>query len=174
MKTGIKQISDMTGFFIATISNALNQKKGVNPNTSKAIFKAAKEIGYLDKREIAKIKLVIYKKNGLIIDDTPFFTLLINGIEAECRNSGYKLTIVNVDSRELNWWEKAKNILNEPGCDLILLGTELSQEELKQFKEVHSPRLLLDYWSFDMDFSGVMTDNDDSARMAVRYLVQKG
>ena len=38
MKASIKQISEITGFSPATISNALNHKKGVNQKTAERIF----------------------------------------------------------------------------------------------------------------------------------------
>lgn len=174
MKASIRLISDITGYSLATVSNALNKKKGVNPNTSEEIFRVAREIGYLDHNSITKIKLVIYKKNGLIIDDTPFFTLLINGIEQECREAGYEMVIGNLDARDIEFQEKVKLLLNEQATAIVLLGTELSPEELKIFKGAQYPILLLDYWSYDMDFSGVMINNDDSARMAVNYLIGKG
>ena len=41
MKASIKQISEITGFSPATISNALNHKKGVNRKTSETIFQVA-------------------------------------------------------------------------------------------------------------------------------------
>ncbi len=174
MKASIRLISEITGYSLATISNALNKKKGVNPNTSDEIFRVAREIGYLDNNLINKIKLVIYKKNGLIIDDTPFFTLLISGIEQECREAGYELVIGNLDARDPEFQEKVKLLLNEQGTAVILLGTELSPEELTIFKDSQYPILLLDYWSYDMDFNGVMINNDDSARKAVNYLIGKG
>ncbi len=174
MKAGIKQISDITGYSPATVSNALNNKKGVNQKTSDEIFRVAREIGYIDNNVISKIKLVIYKKNGLIIDDTPFFGFLISGIEQECREFGYELVIGNLDSRLPDYQEKAKQMINEPGSAIILLGTELSPEDLKQYKNSQCPLLLLDYWSFDMDFNGVMINNADSARRAVNYLATCG
>ena len=64
MKVSIKDISRRTGFSPATISNALNHKKGVSEETSAEVFRVAKEI--------MRVKLVIFKRNGLIIDDTPF------------------------------------------------------------------------------------------------------
>jgi LacI family transcriptional regulator len=174
LKAGIKQISDITGYSPATVSNALNNKKGVNQKTSEEIFRVAREIGYIDHNMISKIKLVIYKKNGLIIDDTPFFGFLISGIEQECREFGYELVIGNLDSRSPDYVEKAKQLINEPGSAIILLGTELSPEDLKLYKNSGCPLLLLDYWSFDMDFNGVMINNADSARKAVNYLVANG
>lgn len=174
MKAGIKQISDITGYSPATVSNALNHKKGVNQKTSDEIFRVAREIGYIDNNMISKIKLVIYKKNGLIIDDTPFFGFLINGIEQECREFGYELVIGNLDSRLPDYQEKARQMVNEPGSAIILLGTELSPEDLKLYRNSQCPLLLLDYWSFDMDFNGVMINNADSARKAVNYLFANG
>lgn len=174
MKPGIKQISEITGFSAATVSNALNQKKGVNQKTADDIVRVAKEIGYLTTEEITKIKLLIYKKNGLIIDDTPFFTLLINGIEQECREAGFEMAIGNVDARQSDYEEKARQMVNEPGTAIILLGTELEEADLNLYRNTISPILLLDYWSFDMDFNAVMINNADSARMAVNYLYNKG
>ncbi len=174
MKPGIKQICEITGFSPATVSNALNQKKGVNQKTADEIFRVAREIGYLGSEEITKIKLLIYKKNGLIIDDTPFFTLLINGIEQECREAGFEMAIGNVDARQPDYEEQARQMVNEPGTAIILLGTELEAEDLELYRNTVSPVLLLDYWSFDMDFNAVMINNADSARMAVNYLYNKG
>lgn len=171
MKAGIKQISDITGFSAATVSNALNRKKGVNQKTSEEVFRVAREIGYLDKGTVSKIKLVIYKKNGLIIDDTPFFSLLISGFEQQCREAGYEMVIGNLDAGHPDYNEQAKQLINEPGAAIVLLGTELSPADLRIFKEAVCPLLLLDYWSFDMDFNGVMINNADSARVAVNYLI---
>ncbi len=173
MKAGIKQISDITGFSAATVSNALNRKKGVNQKTAEEVFRVAREIGYLDKGTVTKIKLLIYKKNGLIIDDTPFFSLLISGFEQECREAGFEMVIGNLDARHPDYVEQTKQLINESGAAIVLLGTELSPADLKLFKEAACPLLLLDYWSFDMSFNGIMINNSDSARVAVNYLIAR-
>ena len=174
MKPGIKQISDITGFSTATVSNALNKKRGVSKKTSEEIFRVAHEIGYIDHSVISKIKLVIYKKNGLIIDDTPFFNLLISGIEQECRESGYEMSIVNVDGGSDSYEEEAYDILNESGTGIILLGTELSPEDLELYKKAQCPIMLLDFWDINMNFSGVIINNEDSVRMAIHHFSEKG
>ena len=52
MKASIKTISEMTGFSQATISNVLNNKKGVKKSTAEAVLRAAREIGYLNANRI--------------------------------------------------------------------------------------------------------------------------
>ena len=74
MKVSIKKISEVTGFSPATVSNALNYKRGVNKDTAAKIFRAASELGYLEDNRITKVKFAIYKKTGAIVDDTPFFS----------------------------------------------------------------------------------------------------
>ncbi len=171
MKAGIKKISEITGYSPATVSNALNHKKGVSQKTSEEIFRVAREIGYIDFAMVSKIRLVIYKKNGLIIDDTPFFSLLINGFEQECRKSGFEMVISNLDARQSDYLEHIKQMINETDTAIVLLGTELSQEDMRLYREVKCPLLLLDGWSFDMDFTGVLINNSDSVRKAVNYLI---
>lgn len=174
MKVSIKQISEATGFSPATISNALNHKKGVNKETAAEIFRIAKELGYISEVRIAKIKFVIYKRNGLIIDDSPFFSLLIDGVEKECRNAGYEMVIQNLDRRSPDYEEQVKWIINDTASAVVLLGTELMEEDLEIYKGAKCPFLILDYWSSDMSFNGVLINNSDSARMAVEYLIDKG
>lgn len=174
MKVSIKQISKATGFSPATISNALNYKKGVNKETSAEIFRVAKEMGYISEAGISKIKFVIYKKNGLIIDDTPFFSLMIDGVGKECRASGYELVIQNLDRRNPDYEEQVKWLINDTASAVVLLGTELMEEDLEIYKGAKCPFLILDYWNSDMSFNGVLINNSDSARMAVEYLIGKG
>ena len=67
MKVSVRKISEITGFSPATVSNALNYKKGVNAETSAKIFKVAQDLGYFEENHIRKIKFVIF----LTCLDTP-------------------------------------------------------------------------------------------------------
>lgn len=174
MKPNIKQISNMTGVSIATVSNALNRKKGVNKNTADMVFKAAREIGYLNISNISKIKFLIFKKNGFIIDDTPFFTALIDGFEKECRESGFEMVLGTLDCRQEDYKEQFQQGLKEADTAIVLLGTELSADDLEYFKQVENPVLLLDYWDCNMSFNAVVINHRDSVRRAVNYLAEKG
>lgn len=81
MRVSVRKISEATGFSPATVSNALNRKKGVNKETAEKILRAASEMGYRMDEKIRKIRFVIFRKNGLIIDDSPFHPAVIEGVE---------------------------------------------------------------------------------------------
>ncbi|MDD3141660.1 MAG: LacI family DNA-binding transcriptional regulator [Lachnospiraceae bacterium] len=174
MKVSIKKISEATGFSPATISNALNYKKGVNKETSAQIFRIAKEMGYIEENRITKIKFVIFRRNGSIVDDTPFFPLMIDGVEKECRTCGFEMVICNLNFGDADYEEQVKWIINDTAAAVILLGTELMEEDLDIFRGAKCPLLTFDYWCSDMSFNGVLINNSDSARMAVEYLIGKG
>ena len=174
MKASVKTIAGLTGFSPATVSNALNYKKGVNKETAAKIFQTARELGYLEENRVTKVKFVKYKKNGLIVDDTPFFPLLIDGVAEECKVSGLEMTVCTLDSRDASYEEQVKWLLNDRASAVILLGTELMEEDLDIYRGAACPLLLLDNWSADMSFNGVLINNSDSARMATEYLIGKG
>lgn len=174
MKVSIKDISQRTGFSPATISNALNHKKGVSEETSAEVFRVAKEMGYISESKIMKVKLVIFKRNGKIIDDTPFFSVMIDGIEKECRAAGMEMVLCYINRNDENYKEQAEWIINDNSCAVILLGTELMEEDVELYKGATCPFLMLDYWAWDMSFHGVLINNADSARVAVEYLIKKG
>ncbi len=170
----IKEISEATGFSPATVSNALNHKKGVNSDTAAAVMDMAKQLGYVDEKKVKRLKFVIFKANGLIIDDTPFFPALIDGVQKECRNYGMELSICNLDKRDVDYESQVRALSEDASSAVILLGTELEEDDLTVFKDSKCPLLVLDYWVSDMSFNGILINNADSARTAVEYLYKKG
>ena len=74
MKVSIRDLSKMTGFSPATISNALNHKKGVNRETAEEIFRVARETGYLSANAVTKIRLVILRRMDRFLRRLRFFS----------------------------------------------------------------------------------------------------
>ena len=124
MKVSVKKISEITGFSPATVSNALNYKKGVNAETSAKIFKIAQDLGYFEENHIRKVKFVMFKRDGSVVEDSPFFIQLISGVEQECRACGMEMQLCNLDKRDPGYQEQAKWIMNDKESDVILLWKE--------------------------------------------------
>ena len=98
------------------------KKKGVNKKTARKIIKVANEIGYINGSGIKRIKLVIYKRNGHIIDNSPFFSNLLESTERACREAGYEMTICNLDRRSENFKSRLKVLR----CCIICCSSFLS------------------------------------------------
>lgn len=172
----ITDIANIVGVSPATVSNALNDRKGVSEDTKQKILKIAKESGYFKESTInntqKSIRFIIYKKHGLVVSDTPFFSSLIEGIENECRNQGYHLLISHV------YHSECEDIINMVHADhsqgLIILATEMSLDDLTSFREVSIPIVLLDSHFKGEDFDCVLINNMDASYKATKYLVEKG
>ena len=174
MKVNIRQLSEITGFSPATVSNALNHKRGVNAQTAATIIQAARELGYNEEERISRIRFVMFKKYGNVVEDTPFFPLMIAGVEQECRACGMEMVLCNLDRRQPNFEEQFAAICDDRSSAIILLGTELEDEDTGLIRALPFPFIVIDYWKEDMSFDALLINNADSARLATEYLIGRG
>lgn len=174
MKVSIRKISEITGFSPATVSNALNHKRGVNKETSEKILQTAEELGYRTEEKIKKIRFVIFRRNGLIIDDSPFHPAVIEGVERQAKSMGYETLFCYVDINDDQYEMQINEILSDTESAVVLLGTEMLEEDFEPFTRAKNKIILLDGWSDKYFFDSVLISNTDSAAKAVEYLINKG
>lgn len=174
MKVNMKQISELTGVSTATVSNALNFKRGVNAETAARILRVAKELGYLDESRITKVKFVTFKRNGSVVEDTPFFPLMLTGIEQECRENGMDMVMSSLDMRDADYEEQVRTLLNDKSSAIVMLGTEMIAEDIGLLRSITSPFIVVDYWNGEMSYNTVQINNEDSVRYATKYLIRRG
>lgn len=174
MKPGIKQISELTGFSLATVSNALNGKKNVNKETAERILSVASEIGYIAKKEIRKIRLVSFRNNKISANNAFFYQPLLDGVAKYCSDHNYELVVCSHDQSPQNKSQLLEDLLGDPLSGYIFFGKELTDDDLSLIKRSGSPFVMLDRWQSDMSFSAVLIDNYDSGKTVGQYLLQKG
>ena len=174
-KVTLKQISEKTGYSLATVCNVLSRRKEVNPATARVILTAAKDMGYVaSPGKIERIILVMYRKNGQILLETPLILSLIDGIEKEGRKHNVGTTIYNIDQREPDYQAKLTFLLQEKRCGILLLATELTWEDMRVFEQLTVPFVVVDAWFREGQFSTVLMDNSETMEKAVEYLCAIG
>lgn len=174
MKANIRKISEKTGFSMSTVSNALNRKKGVNKKTAEKILQAAEEMGYRTEDEITKIRLVIFRRNGLILDDSTFHPAVIEGVEHQAKLMGYEMVFCYVDINDPNYKEQLSDILTDTQSAVVLLGTEMLEEDYEPYTGARTRIILLDGRSEKYPFDSVLINDTEAAGDAVEHLIQKG
>lgn len=173
-KTGLKHISEITGFSVATVSNALSGKRGVNPETAAAVLKVARETGYLTTQNIKRLKLVTVRSGGKILDDTPFFSSILEGVSEECTADGFELSFFTLDLESPLFQDQLKQLSADMNSAIILMGTEMTGTEYRYFEALSNPIVTLDYWCPNRRYNGVEFNNFDSARAATEHLIAMG
>lgn len=177
MAVTIKEIAKLANVSAATVSMALNNKEGISPVTKEKVIKIAKERGYsLSKKNNAtkgNLQLTIYKKHSKVVKDTPFFQALIEGIEAEARHNSYKLNITYISSASSI--SSIMSDLKKHSVDgMLLLGTEMEEEDFAGFLDIDIPILLLDSNFINIDANSVVIDNIGGTYKGTKYLIENG
>ena len=122
---------------------------------------------------IQKVVFVIFRKNGLITDRTPFIQSMMDGFEKECRNKEVEAHILTLNQEDTDFSSQLQKLRGEEN-GIVLLGTEMDQEDLEQFMDLKAPCVLLDYWDEKMRFHSVCTCNEYATYEAVNRLIQGG
>ncbi len=172
MKPNIKDISLATGFSVATVSNVLNNKKNVSKKTSEKVLQAAREIGYLKMTRIEEIRLIMYKKTGEVLTDTPFIDALIDGMESEAKENNLSIVLCTLKENDPDFDSKLSDILLSRNSGVILLATEMTSRDLLPFKPIQDRMVVVDAAFWDLSFDSVLMNNSESFYGCVKYLYE--
>ncbi len=176
-KNKIADIAKAVGVSPGTVSNALNNRKGVSERKRNAILEMAKKMGYersFTKKDDKTIKFIQVKKHGAVVSDTYFFTEVMHGIEKECRNHGYNLLMANINLTEVGKSEAASYFQKDESSGMVILATELCNNDLDIFSNIDIPFVMLDNCFRDSEFDCVLMSNEDSVFKVVKFLVDMG
>ena len=174
MKINIKKISELSGFSIATVSNALNKKKGVNAQTARKIWEIAEQYGYVLENKIDTILLAAYRDSGKVLSNSPFFATLLESVENEGRRNGFETRVFNIYRQSDNFVEEFDQIINDSSTAVIMVGTEMDREAASKLLAAKAPMVLLDSSFGNLPLNAVLMNNEDSIKEAVDYLVSLG
>lgn len=175
-----RDIAEALHLSTASVSLVLNNKPGVGEETRRRVLDYVAEKGY-DANALMKpalrnnlsIRFVVYKKHGLVVSDTPFFSALIEGIEQEARREGYNLVVSYLNEKE-NGAEVLRVIRDSPLEGILLLATEMTPADLEPFLNIGCPLVALDSRFAGLRVDCVQIDNHMGAGQAARRLIDAG
>lgn len=177
MKTIMQDIAKLAGVSPGTVSNALNDRKGVGKETKSKIIKIAEDLGYFrnhKKNEEKALRLILFKKHGYVVSDTQFFSALIKACENECRQNGYELLISQVIHGEHDK-ENVFKIINQGKIDgILLLATEMNDTDFCYFESLDIPIVVLDSYFELKSYDYVVINNISGAYRAIKYFIDNG
>lgn len=178
MTVKIKEIAKSMNISPTTVSLILNNRPGVGAETRERVLNYINENGLnVNTRKSAasgrSIGFFIYKKHGKVVSDTPFFSQVIEGIESEARKNGYNLSISYLKASPKG--SQLANFLGQglPG-GVILLATEMDENDLTDFEQLNVPMVILDNCFADDHVDAVYIGNERGSSEAVSYLIHAG
>lgn len=173
-----KELAEKLGISAAAVSMALNNKPGVSTETRKKVRLAAEKYGY----DFTKIKpsrvqggtiyFIIYKKNGAVVDETPFFIDLSQGVADACKKAGYKLRILYIYEADASASDPGK-VIGQDCIGILLLATEMVTRDLRPFLDLTLPVVVIDSYFESFSCDTVVINNEQGAYLATRHLILK-
>ncbi|MEG0276191.1 MAG: LacI family DNA-binding transcriptional regulator [Erysipelotrichales bacterium] len=176
MKIKISDIAKKAGVSDGTVSNALNNRKGISNEKREFILQIAREMGYFRKNtdQDKLIRLLIINKQAHVVGDTPFFSELVRGIETECSGQGFELVVNHIDTQTLENGRLDYVLKTNQTSGILLLGTEMEVQDLDYFRNVCIPLVILDTAFRDNHFDYVAINNVDGTYEIVEHLIKNG
>lgn len=178
MSLKAKDIAEMLGVSTATVSLVINNKSGVGEQKRQEIINKIKELGceYLLKDisiNQGNIGFVVYKTVGKIIDESPFFNYILEGINNRLNEYGYNLNFVYLNKSTPIETQKLQ--LRAVDCKgYIVFGVEMQKEDLRVFIDSGHPFVVLDNSFSDEDVDSVAINNDQGVSLVMRYAYEMG
>lgn len=173
----IKDVARESGVNISTVSRALNNGYGVNPQTRQHVLEVADRLGYRPNRVARGLVTGRSHSLALILSDirNPFFAEVARGAEDAARIGDCDLVLCNSDLDAGKQMQYVHSLL-EKRVDGILMNSvsSLSREQQAQLAACGVPIVLLNRSASNRAFSTVYADNETGGAMAARYLLSLG
>lgn len=178
MSITAKELAQKLGLSAAAVSMALNNKPGVSESTRDRVLRTAKEYGYdFSRRRISEepkkgsIAFLMYRRHGAVVGDTMFFSALSDGVTNACHVAGYRMNMQYL--HEENCRDELNNLLGTDTKGVILLGTELREEDFGPFDHFPLPLVVLDTYFEGISRDCILINNVQGAYLATNYMISK-
>ena len=163
MRLKNKDIAQMLGISATAVSLAINGRPGVSAETRRRVLELVNErnvSAMAEARHDRSILLVVHKQTGDVINDLPFFTNLVETVQAEAHRLGFPLTLVHYLPGQD--FDEHLGYVRELGADgMVLEATELDEGHLRRYLELGLPIVLLDGY-FDLIAVDAVTLDDQA------------
>lgn len=167
----IYDIAEKSGYSIATVSKALNNK-GASEKAKKLIFEIVDELGYTPNSSARTLATSKSWMIGVVFGEAlemgithPFFSEVIEGFKKHAEVNGYDLLFV---SRHMGLEAETYRHLVHRGVDGVIVIQSFGEDEINN----KIPTVYIDRPSIEP--GSVYSDNRMGSRLAVEHFVHNG
>lgn len=176
MDVGVKDVAQLAGVSVGTVSNVLNHPDRVTPATRERVQTAIEKLGFVRNAAASQLRAGLSRSVGLIVlnASNPFFTELARGAEDHAASQGIRVLVGNsgedarreADYLDLFEEQRVRGVLISPVGDVSV--------RLSRLRSRGIPTVLVDRQTYREDFSSVSVDDVEGGRLAAAHLVSLG
>ena len=174
----IKEIARRAGVSYSTVSRALNQKRGVNPELRERIHHLAKEMNYfphssaraLVRKRVGVIGVVIPRTSEFAFQN-PYYSHILLGLAKMANQNDYRLML------SINEQDSYLSLLQRHLVDgIVIVANRMDDERIPELVEAGVPAVAIPGYTPEagVDIASVNSENFHSVHRAVSYLIGLG
>ncbi|NLF79398.1 MAG: LacI family transcriptional regulator [Chloroflexi bacterium] len=178
MRPSLETIAERAGVSTATVSRALNDRAGVNPETRERILLIAREMEYMPNAAAKGLATLRTYTLGLILFERPpqepitsFPDETILGADQEARARGYHIITTFVTSELMQDAFRVPLISENRTDGLILVGPALKASFVIQMCRSHLPVVLVDNLLNETKSDAIVCDNVSGCYDVTHHLI---
>ncbi|WJG10865.1 LacI family DNA-binding transcriptional regulator [Aliiglaciecola sp. LCG003] len=172
----IRQVADMAGVSVATVSRTLQQPERVSPKTRERVMAAVTEVGY--KPNLMAVKFRSGKTHNIVVlvptVANVFFARVINGMQQVAAERGYSILLGNTLGDEAIEANFAKMVQTSQADGLIQLRAYNPFDASMDKRDTMLPMVNVCEVLDDINCPVVTLDNRAAAKAMTQHLIELG
>ena len=175
---GIKDLAQMLGISVSTVSRALRDAYDVNPETRKRVLELSKKLNFKINKNASALASGNTKNIGIVIPfiTNYYFSTVISGIQEEAYQQGYNITLY-VTSDDISREKQLIDSIATSSIDGLLISISSNSNTTEHFQRIlqaELPIVFFDRIPKSIDASKVMQNDFDGAYQATWHLLRSG
>jgi DNA-binding LacI/PurR family transcriptional regulator len=174
----IKEVADLAGVSIGTVSHVLTGSIPVSPRLRTKVEAAIRELDYHPNHVARSLKTSKTSTLGIIVPDMtiPFFPRIIRGAESAARRRNYSLVAVNSDESGRRQRELISLFRSQRVEGILLVAGTVSDpfDQISRTMDSGIPMVCVDRLPGKLEIDSVAVENGAAAEMGVSHLISMG
>lgn len=167
----IRELAQLADVSPASVSIALNDKKGIGEETRRRILKIAEQYNYSGVRHTQQTKMknvlvLKFRQGGMLVEENQsFVSTIIDAIEGELRAQKHNLTML-ISEDDLG--KSIEEIDYDEYCGMIVIATEIIDGMYQLLEKIPIPFVVVDNTVPNFKYSCVGINNAENVYLALK------
>ncbi|WP_308721832.1 LacI family DNA-binding transcriptional regulator [Paenibacillus polysaccharolyticus] len=169
--TTIKDVANLAGVSVATVSRVINDRGYVHADTRKKVEEAVKALHFSPNEVARSLYTRKSKLIGLLLPDiaNPYFPQLARGVEDRMQEQDYRLIFGNSDEDERKEQDYIQTFIQNNVVGVI---SSTNHPHSSIYEKLKIPVVFLDRTSLDRP--SVYADGREGGRLAAKEIIKRG
>lgn len=173
-KVSIKDVANLAGVSVSTVSRVLNNGSYVSSEKRQRIMSAVEELNFRPNYFAKALKAGVSKIIALVVPNinNPVYAYITQGVESVAREKGYNVILCNTDEN-IDVEREYIDLLKDRNVDGFIFAT--TRSDIHHIDDLISANIpTVDVMRYSMGVNAVTVDNFKIGYDATTYLAKRG